>query len=315
MIGAFLLVGQSNMAGRGEMGRLSLVVNPDVLMFRDGQWLQAVEPVHQDKDIAAESMATAFGDAVQRAAGGQVGLIPCAMGGGALAEWTPGSALFEQAVDTTRAALARRTCMKGILWHQGEADAGKRTSACTYAVRLASMLNALKGHCSPRRRWLFWVSLAAFGTRKAAALAPPWSTGRSGRLRVATKATPDVSSLGLTDKGDGQHFDTVSLREMGRRQAACEGVACAGEHQTKTEQSIEIAPVGERAFGSLPKQRQYLRRKISRGEKQSGHLARAAIEAIRSEGGVLGFNLRKARALGFLCSYIQAINFAPLLMA
>lgn len=219
MIGAFLLIGQSNMAGRGELGQLPPVVNADVLMFREGQWMQAVEPVHQDKDIAAESMATAFGDAVQRAAGGQVGLIPCAMGGSALSEWTPGSVLFEQAVDTTCAALAQGACLKGILWHQGEADAGKRADARTYAARLAFMMETLKGALSAPE---VPVVLGELGRFRDAKSSGPHSALVNRQIRALARSHESyayVSSLGFDHKGDGLHFDTASLREMGRRYA------------------------------------------------------------------------------------------------
>ncbi|MBT7549375.1 MAG: sialate O-acetylesterase, partial [Gemmatimonadetes bacterium] len=42
----FLLIGQSNMAGRGLMDEVAPLADPRVSMFRDGNWQQAEEPLH-----------------------------------------------------------------------------------------------------------------------------------------------------------------------------------------------------------------------------------------------------------------------------
>ena len=45
----FLLIGQSNMAGRGVIDEVAAIDDPDILMFRDGRWVTAREPLHTDK--------------------------------------------------------------------------------------------------------------------------------------------------------------------------------------------------------------------------------------------------------------------------
>jgi hypothetical protein len=45
----FLLIGQSNMAGRGIIDEVPAIDDPNILMFRDGEWVTAREPLHTDK--------------------------------------------------------------------------------------------------------------------------------------------------------------------------------------------------------------------------------------------------------------------------
>ena len=57
----FLLIGQSNMAGRGKLDDVSELVHPDLFMFRAGQWLPAAEPLHTDKPrIAGVGLGMSF---------------------------------------------------------------------------------------------------------------------------------------------------------------------------------------------------------------------------------------------------------------
>lgn len=49
----FLLIGQSNMAGRGKMEPQDEVTNPRIYMLtKDGKWVLAKDPVHFDKPVA-----------------------------------------------------------------------------------------------------------------------------------------------------------------------------------------------------------------------------------------------------------------------
>ena len=141
---AFLMVGQSNMSGRGGLKELPDISNPHVRVWRGEGWETAVEPVVRDKPaIAAAGMGSAFGTSVYMMTGEDVGLIPCSLGGSRLREWQPGERLFEAAVAETAKALKSGARLAGILWHQGESDAhegGYRT----YRERLAAVVRALR---------------------------------------------------------------------------------------------------------------------------------------------------------------------------
>lgn len=210
----FLLIGQSNMAGRGVVGPADLVPHPRVFMLNRGlAWVPAVDPVHFDKpDIAGVGLASTFARTVAGAdPAAVIGLIPAAFGGTSLDEWAPGGKLYTNAVDRARAAMARGKLV-GILWHQGEADSAPELAA-TYVARFARMIKQLR---------------ADLGAEDV-----PVIVGETGRFRPdgaainAVLATVPasvprcafVSAEGLTDKGDHLHFDTPALYEFGRRYA------------------------------------------------------------------------------------------------
>ena len=75
---AFLLMGQSNMAGRGDPAEVEVLADGDILMFKDGQWVQATEPLHSTmpgRDAIGLGMSFAA-ELLQLRPGGCVGLIP-----------------------------------------------------------------------------------------------------------------------------------------------------------------------------------------------------------------------------------------------
>src|SRR5438445_12927696 len=98
----YLLVGQSNMAGRGEVEEQDKTPHPRVFSFDEKeQWVPAVEPLHFDKPkIADVGPGLAFGKAMAEAEPDVViGLIPCAVGGSPLASWQPKA--VDEATKTT----------------------------------------------------------------------------------------------------------------------------------------------------------------------------------------------------------------------
>ena len=124
MIYSFLMLGQSNMAGRGKLNEVEKISNPRLLMLRGGRWVELCEPVNRDRPFAgvgpAPSFAACFLEKFAKD-GGSVGLIPCADGGSNLDDWRIGGKLFDNAVSNARLALQSST-LAGILWHQGESD-------------------------------------------------------------------------------------------------------------------------------------------------------------------------------------------------
>ena len=57
----FLLAGQSNMAGRGEVEAQDRATHPRIWMLdRHGQWVPAADPLHFDKPVAGVGPGLAF---------------------------------------------------------------------------------------------------------------------------------------------------------------------------------------------------------------------------------------------------------------
>lgn len=51
-IRSFLLVGQSNMAGRGDLTPENTITAPDCFMLRMGRWQPMSEPINVDRAVA-----------------------------------------------------------------------------------------------------------------------------------------------------------------------------------------------------------------------------------------------------------------------
>ena len=78
----FLLVGQSNMAGRGTLEEQDKKPHARVLMLnKAGEWVPAVDPLHFDKPAAGVGLGKTFATLIAEANPDvTIGLIPCAVG-------------------------------------------------------------------------------------------------------------------------------------------------------------------------------------------------------------------------------------------
>ena len=220
-INVFLLIGQSNMAGRGCIDKVEPLQHPNILMFRDSKWMPAQEPIHTDKpEIAGVGLAMTFAlELLTQHPQAQIGLLPCAMGGTSLSEWDPQADLYKRAIATAQKAVVGDNVLKGILWHQGEGDSADESCATSYAARLGRMIaelrTELKAHAVPFVAGELGSFLSSMGRA-------PYFELVNQQLRSLEKDDPYygcVSASELTDKGDLLHFGARSLREFGRRYA------------------------------------------------------------------------------------------------
>lgn len=221
----FLLAGQSNMAGRGDIAAEDRLAHPRVWMFdRQNQWGPAVEPMHFDKPIAAVGPGRAFGVAVAEARPDvSIGLIPTAVGGSPITTWEPGVQYpetgahpWDDAIRRAKAAASRGE-LRAILWHQGESD-GNDDEAPHYEARLRSLIGRFRAEFDNPTLPFLIGQLGRFDGK-------PWPSGYeqvdAAHRRVAAD-TPDVAFIasdGLGDKGDQLHFSAAGARELGRRYA------------------------------------------------------------------------------------------------
>ncbi|WP_099221412.1 sialate O-acetylesterase [Listeria costaricensis] len=117
-----LLIGQSNMAGRGFLHEVTPVYNENIFMLRNGRWQMMAEPIHFDRAVAGVGPAASFAQAwCQTNKNEPIGLIPCAEGGSSIDEWQVDGALFRHAVSEAKFAMENSELI-AILWHQGESD-------------------------------------------------------------------------------------------------------------------------------------------------------------------------------------------------
>jgi len=211
----FLLIGQSNMAGRGAVEPPDRVPPPRVFMLtKELAWVPAVDPMHFDKpERVGTGLGKTFGAVVAETEPGvTIGLVPAAFGGSALDEWAPGQPHYVAAVARAKEAL-KHGKLVGILWHQGESDSAPDKVA-TYAARFAKMIAQLRADLGAPDVPVSVGETGRFRTDGAAINAA------LAKLPAVVPHCAFVSAEGLTDKGDSLHFDSASCREFGRRYAA-----------------------------------------------------------------------------------------------
>jgi hypothetical protein len=226
----YLLIGQSNMAGRGRVEAEDKIPHPRVLMFTKAEeWVPAVDPLHFDKRSAAVGLGSTFGRVTADANPEvTIGLIPAAVSGTPLERWRKGGDLYEQAVARAKAALKDGT-LEGILWHQGESDTGDATLARTYRSRLAGMVRDLRDELGagdvPFIAGLLGDFIGEAASMDGESVWWPqkpiyWSVVNEqiAGLPAEVPRSAVVSADALT-AFDGVHFDGPSLREFGRRYA------------------------------------------------------------------------------------------------
>lgn len=215
-----LMIGQSNMAGRGDFGQVAPIRNPLCHMLRNGRWQPMCEPVNPDRAVfegryrSGISPAASFANSYAKHFGRDVGLIPCADGGTGIEEWMPGELLYDHAVMQTKLAL-RTSNLKAILWHQGESDCLADDTVEAYARRFLALMTALRRDVGDVPIIIGELHPEVGGTKTA---------GRQHRLndilRALAKELPScgiASAQGLTLKADGLHFDSASCRVLGER--------------------------------------------------------------------------------------------------
>jgi len=212
----FLLIGQSNMAGRGPVEEQDKEIIPHVFMLnKDMAWVPAVDPLHFDKPaVAGVGLGRTFSKTLEWAnPTASIGLIPAAFGGTSLDEWKPGGKLYADAVRRTQEAM-KSGKLRGILWHQGEADAGTEEHVNSYRERFAELVHLRQDLNAPEVPVVVG-ELGEFQKGK-------FTRQLSEQLALIPFTVPHsafVSSAGLTDKGDSLYFSSASAREFGRRYA------------------------------------------------------------------------------------------------
>ena len=215
----YLLMGQSNMAGRGKVEDMDRPNNQRILSFnRNKQWIVASEPLHWDKPaIAGVGPGLAFAKAmVEKNPEITIGLVPCAFGGTPLSRWQKGADLYEAALERAKAASQFGT-IKGVLWHQCEGDANA-TSAPTYGARLTRMIGDLRADLGIERLPFVTGELGEFRVNRGG----PHAGMINEALHAVARDVPMVactSAKDLKDGGDQLHFDAASQREFGKRYA------------------------------------------------------------------------------------------------
>lgn len=229
----FLLMGQSNMKGRGFMPE-EPKRNPRIIMMhlRDDQWYLARHPLHltgdaktfQGHDNAGVGPGLAFAEVLAaenpKAA---IGLVPCAVGGSSIELWQKGAKLYDNALRRAKRALQTTAPVKarirGVLWLQGEANANPNELP-HHAERLRGMIDALRADLALPDLPFIACTIGEMQPEPRLTDLKSMNT----ILLALPKSVPQIACVDARDLkthiGDNVHFDTAAQDEIGRRFAA-----------------------------------------------------------------------------------------------
>lgn len=229
----FLLVGQSNMSGRGDIADLDLADadNHETVQFRDGGWTEARDPLHDPDDpvyaVKADRAGGVgpglpFARSMRDALGAPVGLLLCAKGGGGIRSWSRDGRLYHAMLSRLDAAM-KQGCLIGALVHVGEGDTGSDESAEGWLPRFESLVEGIRrdsgcptlpvvfaqiGSITPQRRLRRQHGYRA------------WEHLRRVQQGVDLENVMMVPSADLPLKPDGLHLATSGQIVLGQRIAA-----------------------------------------------------------------------------------------------
>lgn len=231
----FVLAGQSNMSGMGDLPS-DQIMHPQVFTFgNDYRWRQALEPV----DSALEQVDKVSEDAGARLGPGlsfaltlakkrpdmAIGLVPCAKSDTDISQWQRShrdSTLYGSCLKRIRAASLEGR-VAGILFFQGEADAYDPARAPerdllpeAYAERFSAVVKGFRDDLSSPG---LPVVFAQIGTNRLPALFSQWETIRRQQRAVDLPCTAMIATDDLS-LGDAVHFTTEAYRTIGERFAA-----------------------------------------------------------------------------------------------
>nr|WP_305121121.1 sialate O-acetylesterase [Pedobacter xinjiangensis] len=214
------MMGQSNMAGRGQLNDEFLQKkHPRVkVLTAEMTWKIAQHPLHFDKPkLAGVGPGLSFGQVLAEAyPRDTIALVPCAVGGTSIAKWEKGA--YDKNTDTQpykdavrRIRAARKSGeIAGVIWLQGEADS-REDRAKVYNEKLLNFIKNIR--------------------REVQDPALPFVLGEIGHFRsrydLINKELRKVPSLdanvslvtaeNLNHKGDTTHFDSNSAEQYGIR--------------------------------------------------------------------------------------------------
>lgn len=219
MIKSFLMLGQSNMAGRGFLHEVEPIYNEKIKVLRNGQWQMMTEPINYDRPVAGVSLAASFAEAFAKANQNEkIGLIPCAEGGSSLDDWHPQGTLFQHALSEARFAL-ENSQICGILWHQGESDSHNSLHE-TYYEKLSLIIETLRKELKLHHVPVMIGELGDFlGKTGFGKYSSEFQEINKQLRRFAYEQQNCyfVSAEGLTSNPDGIHLNAVSQRKFGFR--------------------------------------------------------------------------------------------------
>ncbi|NLP10383.1 sialate O-acetylesterase, partial [bacterium] len=239
----WILAGQSNMQGAGELVDVEL---PSLLVHSYGmneRWSIAAEPLHWLMDsidpvhhpgldgerlrrdgesqkksaVAGAGCGLPFAKELVKTTGVPIGLIPCAHGGTSMTQWDPdkkneaGHSLYGSMLRRFHAVGGK---VKGLLWYQGESDAN-RGDAPQFHDRFSRFIEAVRRDFNAPELPVYFAQISRIVTKDAF---PYWDDIRE-QQRLCAAEIPHCGMVSTLDLplDDPVHISTPGHKRLGKR--------------------------------------------------------------------------------------------------
>jgi len=219
----FIMAGQSNMAGRGQVEPQDTVATERVLSInKEGDITLAKEPLHfYEPELTGLDSGLSFGRELTRHLPESISvlILPTAVGGSSISQWLNDETFRDVRLLSNfreKMAIGKEVGqIRGILWHQGESDANPEDIP-HYEERLEQLFNRFRQITVEAELPIVAGELGSFSTKPE-----EWEAINEQLRRYAEQDLhmTVVPTGDLKDKGDRVHFDSEGQRTLGKRYA------------------------------------------------------------------------------------------------
>jgi hypothetical protein len=217
----FVLAGQSNMAGRAQVEAEDTIPNQRILTInKSGEVILAKEPLHfYEPTMAGLDCGMSFANALLKDVPADVSilLIPTAVGGSSIIKWINDSIhrsvpLFSNFKEKVKFAKEYGQ-IKGILWHQGEADANEMYLP-VYFDQMTRLFSIFRKTCGDKKLPIILGELGSFSLT-----AGKQFTQINDIMHRYVAGDPRSAVVGTSQfghRGDNLHFNSEGQRSLGK---------------------------------------------------------------------------------------------------
>ncbi len=219
----FVMAGQSNMAGRGQVAAEDTLPNPRIVTINaQNEIVYAKEPLHfYEPSLTGLDCGLSFASELLKTVPKRVKIcmLPTAIGGSAVDQWL-GDSLYRSVRLLTnfkeKVAFAQQFgTVKAILWHQGESDAHP-AKIPAYASKVRRLFSIFRETIQNNSLPILVGELGSFSQDNANWQALNKQIHSNGASDPYIKIIPTAD---LEQKGDKIHFNAAAQRTMGQRMA------------------------------------------------------------------------------------------------
>ena len=220
----FMMAGQSNMAGRATIEPQDKIENERIFAINsENKIVVAKEPLHfYEPSSAGLDCGMSFGEEMLKYVPSDVSLllVPTAVGGSSIEQWINdenhrGVKLLSNFRQKLQTALKYGE-LKGILWHQGEADAHAEETIQSHQSNMEILFKKFRDISEKESLPIVVGKLGSYADNQES-----WD-----RINVSIEAyglsdefCEVVETSDLKDRGDRIHFNSEGQRTLGKRYA------------------------------------------------------------------------------------------------